>query len=62
MDEHFVQTPFGFEWQAAKVERLFSRDGWVTIGINTPRQQLQVYVTKTGMVRVHDEKGREWKA
>jgi hypothetical protein len=52
--EHFKATEFGFEWQAAKVQRLFSdpRKGWVTVGVDTPKAEVQVYVTKTGKVRV----------
>jgi len=53
-------TEFGFEWGAANVRRLFSRDGWVTIGIDAGKNSLQIYVTKTGKIRIHDENG-EWK-
>lgn len=60
-EEHFCETRFGFEWQAATVERLTSDKGWVVIGIKTPRQSLQVYVTKTGLVRVHDKNSKEWR-
>jgi hypothetical protein len=53
---------YGFEWGAAKVERFCSdeKKGWVLLGITTPKHRLQVYVTKTGKVRVHDGSG-EWK-
>lgn len=59
--EHFEQTQFGFEWQAAKVTRLFSdpQRGWVTLGIKTPREDLQIYITKTGKIRVYGKTG-EW--
>ena len=53
---HYAETRFGFEYGAAKVERFHSDDrrGWVIIGIDTPRHKLQIYVTKTGRVRVYD--------
>jgi hypothetical protein len=57
-------TEYGFNWGAAKVTRGFSDDrkGWVTILLDTPKGAgIQVYVTKTGKVRVHDRNG-EWKA
>jgi hypothetical protein len=58
----FKDLPCGFQWGAAKVERLFSDDekGFVTLGIETPKGQIQVYVTKTGKIRVHGQDGREW--
>ena len=58
---HYEKTPFGFEYGAAKIERQCSDDtrGWVTIALDTPKQSLQIYVTKTGKVRVHDANG-EW--
>lgn len=57
------QTEHGFEWEAAEVTALFSDDkkGWVTFGIKTPKEDLQVYVTKTGKVRIHSRDGVEWK-
>ncbi len=56
-------TEYGFTWGAAEVARLFSDDrkGWVTIGIKTPNGEIQVYVSKTGKIRVHDKTGAEWK-
>ena len=63
---HFEETPFGFEWGAAKIMRGFSdeKKGWVTLLIETPKHPggdaLQVYVTATGKVRVYDPQGSEW--
>jgi hypothetical protein len=61
------ETPYGFKWGVAEIKRYFSDDkkGWLTIGLETPynkitRQGLQIYVTKTGKVRVFDSRG-EWK-
>lgn len=62
MSEHYAETPYGFEWGAAKIERCFSdaKKGWVTFLLTTKKVELQIYVTKTGKVRVSDKK-REWK-
>jgi len=52
-DIHYAETQFGFEYGAATVERLMRyKSGAVAIGVNTPKAQLQVYVTKTGKIRV----------
>ena len=60
---HYQETKYGFEYGAAKVQRIFSDEkaGWITIGVDTPKQSIQVYVTKTGKIRVHSADG-EWKA
>ena len=60
---HYKETKYGFEYGAAKVERIFSdeKKGFVTLGIKTPKHKhgLQIYVTKTGKVRIHSD-GGEW--
>ena len=58
---HFANVQYGFEYGSAKITRLFSnkKKGWVTIGVNTPKHSVQVYITRTGKVRVHDQNG-EW--
>jgi hypothetical protein len=55
-----VRTQYGFQWGAAKIERACSDDkkGWVCMLLETPKTKLQIYVTKTGKVRVHDVSGR----
>jgi len=57
----YSELAYGFRYGAAKVERLCSdeKKGWVTLGIETPKQSIQVYVTKTGKIRIHDGDG-EW--
>lgn len=57
----YEELKYGFQYGAAKVTRLFSdnKKGWVTLGIETPKQTIQVYVTKTGKIRIHDNDG-EW--
>jgi len=65
MSQHYAETPYGFEWGAARVQRAFSDDkrGWVTLTLDTPKHaghdSLQIYVTRTGKVRIYDSRG-EW--
>ena len=61
MDIRYEETRFGFKWGAAEITRGFSdpKKGWVTLILETPKANIQIYVTKTGKVRIHDEKG-EW--
>ena len=59
----YQETTFGFIWGAARVERFFSDEkGWVTVGLTTRKYPngLQIYVTKTGKVRIFDG-NKEWK-
>ncbi len=51
MRTHFTNTQYGFEYGAAEVERLHSDDGRVWLGVKTPREELQIYITKTGLIR-----------
>ena len=55
-------TEFGFDFGPVGVKRLCADDkkGWIVLGIKTAKADLQVYVTKTGKVRISDLKG-EWK-
>jgi hypothetical protein len=61
---YYRETQYGFEWGAANVQRCFSDDkkGWVAFLVRTPKHKngLQIYVTKTGKVRVFDGE-TEWK-
>jgi len=64
MSFYFEETEYGFDWGPAKITRIFSDDrkGWVTLGLSTPKYSdhgIQIYVTKTGKVRIHDPRG-EW--
>jgi hypothetical protein len=64
---HYATTQYGFEWGASNVIRHCADDrrGWVIIGLDTPKhakqKELQIYVTKTGKVRIFSANG-EWKA
>lgn len=55
-DVHFELDQYGFEWGSAHVQRIASDEkrGWVVIDIRTPKAALQVYVTKTGRMRLTD--------
>ncbi len=59
----YEETRFGFNYGAAEITRVCSdnKKGWVTIGINTPKtkEMIQIYVTKTGKVRIFQN--GEWK-
>lgn len=63
---HFQNTQYGFEWGGARLTRGFDdkKRGWVTMLLETDKYKgqkaIQIYVTKTGKVRVHDVNG-EWK-
>jgi hypothetical protein len=49
-------TQYGFEWNGHLIERWCSdeKKGWVIVGVTTKKQRLQIYITKTGKVRVFD--------
>lgn len=53
----YSETTFGFIYGAAELIRIHSDDskGWVILQLKTPKQRLQIYVTKTGKVRIFDE-------
>ena len=57
---HFCNCQYGFEYGAAKITRLFSdeKKGWITVEVNTSKETLQIYVTKTGKIRIHG--ASEW--
>lgn len=62
---HYAETKYGFDYGSAKIERCCSdeKKGWVLLKLTTPKHKdgLQIYVTKTGKIRIHDENGREWR-
>jgi len=55
---HFKETSYGFEYGAAKVTRIHSdeKQGWVWMEVDTPKEQINIYVTKTGKIRVYKNK------
>lgn len=60
---HCFGTDYGFEYGCVEVTRMMSDDkkGWVVIGLKTPKEDIQIYVTKTGKVRIHNKEGIEYK-
>ena len=60
---HFKKTQYGFEWGNAKITRVCEdkKKGWVILTIETKKYPIgiEIYVTKTGKVRIHSE-GNEW--
>jgi len=62
---HYKQTRYGFEFGDAKVSRFFSdeKKGWVTLGVESSKYQgnkaIEIYVTKTGKIRIFSNEG-EW--
>ena len=59
----FEDRRFGFLFGPAEITRIASDDekGWIVLGLKTAKTAVQIYVTKTGKVRVHTEGGHEWK-
>ena len=59
---HFQEKEYGFEYGSAEITRLFSdhEKGWVALGLQTPKESLQIQVTKTGKVRIFTEGVGEW--
>lgn len=66
MNVRYSQTQYGFDFGAASITRMASdrRRGWVVIGLQTPKHKdnksIQIYVTKSGKVRIADASG-EWR-
>ena len=55
-------TQYGFNFGSAKVERIASDDKrqWVVVGVETPKDRLHIYVTKTGKIDIHDAAGNRF--
>jgi hypothetical protein len=59
-----TNTAYGFKYGPVEIRRNFHGDksGWVGFGIKTKKSHIQVYVTKTGKVRLWNYKtGNEFK-
>jgi hypothetical protein len=62
---HFAEDQYGFEWGSVKIQRICAdeKKGWIVMSLETPKYQgverIQIYVTKTGKVRIYDARG-EW--
>ena len=55
-------TDHGFEWDSVSVNRLWAENqkGRKVLGVTTPKQDISIYITKTGKVGVYGKDGREW--
>jgi len=60
---HYREIKYGFEWGSAKITRFFSDEkaGWVTLRIKTPKEDIQIYITKTGKVKMYEKDGTKKK-
>lgn len=49
-------TQYGFNYGAAEITRVHHNDkkGYVILHLKTRKKELQIYVTKTGKVRIFD--------
>jgi len=62
---HYKETKYGFEYGDAKVSRICSdeKKGWVVLEIASSKypdyRAIQIYVTKTGKIRIFSREG-EW--
>lgn len=59
-DIYFKETQYGFDWGAASINRICSdaKKKWVVFEITTPKISVQIYVTKTGKIRIYSH--GEW--
>jgi hypothetical protein len=60
---NYKETKYGFEYGPVTITRLFSdeKKQWVTLEVKTQKEELQIYVTKTGKVRIFSDHNKEWK-
>ena len=51
---NYAETKYGFRYGSAEVARICSdeKKGWVIVEVSSPKGDVQVYVTKTGKIRV----------
>lgn len=51
-------TQYGFKWGSATIERLCSdeKKGWVYLAVSSPKAIIELYVTKSGKIRVYEKK------
>lgn len=56
--KQFKETKYGFIWNAAEVQRVYEEtNGSIDMTIQTPRTEINIYVTPTGLIRVFNKKG-----
>ena len=63
MNIYYEEIKYGFKYGSAKIERLCSceKRKWVLVGVETKKRAVDIYITKTGKIRIFDRGGSEWK-
>lgn len=53
----YNETTYGFDYGSASVTRVASdaKKGWVVVAVASPKNNIQVYVTKNGKTRVYKD-------
>lgn len=54
-------TRFGFDWGSAQVVRICDHHGQIILVVRTPRQELEIRVTPSGLIRTRVMKGHRAK-
>ena len=59
MNIAFELTRYGMKWGGVELTRLCShyKLGWVVLEVKTKKDSFQVYVTKTGKMRLYGKNG-----
>jgi len=59
---YYQETKYGFNYGSCEITRQFSDNNkkWVTLSLKTPKEDIQIYITKTGKIRIHSKNGNEW--
>ena len=62
----YEKTDYGFKYGSCEIERTCSdaKKGWVVMTLETPKYKhgIQIYITKTGKVRIFNNlNNKEWK-
>jgi hypothetical protein len=58
---NFKETPYGFQYGPAKIERMTSDEkaGWICLMLDTEKTGVQIMVSKTGNITVYLTRGRK---
>lgn len=59
----YKELQYGFMYGDATISRVASdmKKGWIVLELETSKEKLQIYVTKTGKVRITDANGNQLK-
>lgn len=59
---HYQETKYGFEYGSLNIQRCCSDEqkGWVLVNVKTKKNNIDIYATKTGKIRLFNKKsGKE---